>query len=39
MSAEHTPTPWTLYWHIEEGEPNCGILSETRPGHAYAVTR
>lgn len=42
--AEHTPTPWTWYWRESVEDDcsifaDCGITSETRPGHVYTVVR
>lgn len=37
--APATPLPWSWYWRFEDGEPNCGVFSEVRVGHAYAVAR
>ncbi len=39
MSA-HTPGPWQWYWRLGENlKADCGVFSETRPGHAYSVCR
>lgn len=33
-------TPYFTYWREdEEGYPDCGIFSESRPGHAYSIAR
>jgi len=37
---EHTPGPWAWYWRTnDEGESDCGVFHESRPGHAYSVCR
>ncbi len=30
---------WSWYWRVTDGEADCGIFVETRPGHAYAICR
>lgn len=30
---------WKWYWHKEGGEADCGIYTEARLGHAYAICR
>lgn len=37
--TQHTPTPWKWYWEENTYGPDCGILSEVTPGHAYSVAR
>lgn len=35
-----TPRPWTWHWREgDNGEADCGILHEERPGMAYSVCR
>lgn len=31
---------WHWYWRVDDnGEADCGIFAQPRPGHAYAVAR
>jgi hypothetical protein len=36
---KHTSEPWQWYWRQEDGEANCGVLYEERPGMAHSVCR
>lgn len=38
--SKFTPGPWAWYWKESlEGEAECGIFSQKRPGMAYSVAR
>lgn len=39
LDAEATQAPWAYYWREENGEAECGVTHERRPGHVYAVAR
>lgn len=40
MSDDLLALRWGWYWReTEDGEADCGITAETRPGHAYAIMR
>ena len=30
---------WKSYWRKTDGEPDCGVFTETSPGHAYSICR
>jgi hypothetical protein len=37
--AKFTSGPWQWYWREEDGEVNCGVFYEERPGIAWSICR